>query len=659
MSDLKTALILDSRIENLTDVESFGVKSSGSQITFQQYNALSATSSLVTFQLQIPSESVVVDRHIRIQSQMTFQINIDSLTNPANGQPLAGNPGRIPEGANVFQWGQTEAFAPFPLTSAFSTIQSTINNCSTSVNIGDIFPQLLRMTSKHDLMKYNSGTPALPDYMWGAYGDCASIWSGKPNGTGADGFQKQVCASNPLGAYNASGYDENLNPRGCFPTRVQVFQYQPDGTTYVSNSPICDTVGNKFKIVVQATFTEPIMLSPFLNCMPHGDQAGFLGLNTLTLNLNVNNLQRCLRTAQATPVATGGQAPFYYWSLKGGCDAFVASAGNPAVAASQLFGPTKLLCQFLTLQPSQSAKIALRNVVPFTDFPRFITNNNGTTPIGACPKDAAGLFDVPNIPSQVIYSNNIQLNQIPSRFIICVRAAPESQNPAYTDSFLPITNVSINFNNKSGILASCPQEQLWELSAKAMGKASQSFLEFVGYADKVNVSNVVATVGAISTLQYPTYGLTQVPTIGSLLVLDSVDLGLDDWLSAGSLGQYNFQMTLTVQNYQNYSIQPQLCIIVCNEGIFSTIAGSSSIMTGLLTKEKVLATKEQEPASDTESYRRFVGGVMSNSSLANATELIKKHYRSLPMGLSRDILGAGSSGGSSSGGRRHLSRHFV
>ena len=122
-------------------------------------------------------------------------------------------------------------------------------------------------------------------------------------------------------------------------------------------------------------------------------------------------------------------------------------------------------------------------------------------------------------------------------------------------------------------------------------------------------------------------------------------------------------MNIGVENYLPYKVQPQITIIACNEGIFSTIAGSSTIMTGLLTKEMVLATKEQTPVADSASYDRFVGGVLSNSSMANAMRLIGKHYKGLPKDLSsaRDmassVMGAYSSGSGSSGGK--LRKHYV
>jgi len=641
MADLKTALILDSRIENLTDVESFGVKSSGQNITFQQYQALSATNSLVTYQIQIPSEGIACDRAILQSSLLTFTIKIDKLADGTD----------IPQYANVFNFGNTEAWAPFVLTNCFSTIQSTINNCSVSINIGDILPQLLRMTSQRDLQKYNSHTTALVDDQWGMYRDACSNYIQGQNTV------FPPTNNNPLGAMGNNGYDNNFCPRGAFPTSVSIFQYDA-GNTLVSHSSICATAGNRFEIVLSATFIEPILLSPFLNCMPHGNQAAFLGLNTLTLNLNVNNLQRVIRTGQ-TVDTVAGIVPKYRMAITGGCSAYGADGGFPAVSSVPLFQNTRLLCQFLTLQPSQVARIALRNVCEYTDFPRFITSSNGQSNLaGATYSNLNGVL--PTFPNTLVVSNNIQLNQIPSRFIICVRVPIGSQTPANTDSFLSITGISINFNNKSGILASSQSVDLYNLAVKA--GSTQSFNEWNGYQTVNQATMGVATNGATIPI---TYLNRYVPTTGSLFVLDAVDLGLEDYLSSGSLGQFNLQMNVQVRNQFPYAIvNPELCIICCNEGIFSTIAGSSSVMTGLLTREKVLMTKEQEPATDTESFRRFVGGVMSNSSMANAVNLIGKHYKKLPLPLANAIMGSGSSGGGysgggSSGGRRHLSRHFI
>ncbi len=255
--NMKLALVLDSRIENITDTPSFAVHSGPQNNTYQTYPALSQSSSLLSWQIQVPNESIVTDAHIWFQSQLTFTINI-STKNNTDG---VTDPGQIQVGDNVFQWGNTEAWSPFPLNQSLQTIQASINNCSVSVNIGDIFPQLLRMTSSGHLQKYNSGTPAMPDDRWGNYADAAGNYQ-----TTAD-LNVISALSNPLGALNASTFNEGYFGRGCFPTNVTIIQNTAGGV-FVSNSPVCATAGNVFQITVSALLTEPIMLSPFLNCQP-------------------------------------------------------------------------------------------------------------------------------------------------------------------------------------------------------------------------------------------------------------------------------------------------------------------------------------------------------------------------------------------------------
>jgi len=643
MSNLKTALILDSRIENLTDVESFGVKSSAQNNTFQQYASLSASPSLITYQAQIPSESIVCDRSILQACDLCFQVNIDGVNN------ADGTVDNFVVGQNVWEWGITESLAPFPLTQCFSTIQSSINNCSVSINIGDILPQMLRMTSQRELQKYNSTTPAMVDDLWGDYKDAVKLFDSVP-GNNQVGNNNSESNSNPLGSSYNSGFDRAYAPRGSFPTSCVVQQYTAAGG-YVGASSIVATATNKFKIIIKVSVAEPIMLSPFLNCLPHGNQAGFMGINTLTLNFNINNLQRVIRTAQSLTNDAGLLVPKYALTIQGGTS--VDGVGRATTVP--LFSNARLLCNFLSLNPSQSARIALRNVCEYTDFPRFITSSNNSTRI------PAGVYtgDIPTATELTITSNNIQLNQIPSRFIIVVGEPTGTRNPAYTDSFCSIKGIQINFNNKSGIFASATQYELYSKIAVPSG-STQTWEEFRGWAVSSDAKQGQATAGQVIPT---TYVRKNVSTIGSILVINSELLGLPDELAGGSLGQFNLQMNILVENYLPYSVQPQITIIACNEGIFSTIAGSSTIMTGLLTKEMVLSTKEQTPVADSASYERFVGGVLSNSSMANAMRLIGKHYKGLPKDLSsaRDmassVMGAYSSGAGSSGGK--LRRHYV
>jgi len=101
---------------------------------------------------------------------------------------------------------------------------------------------------------------------------------------------------------------------------------------------------------------------------------------------------------------------------------------------------------------------------------------------------------------------------------------------------------------------------------------------------------------------------------------------------------------------------PEICIITVNSGIFTTQLGTSIINTGILTKEDVLRTKEQQPKMDTTDYRRYVGGNLANMGMSNVLKLVKKHIKgflndqSTP-GEEQPITASGFSGGSTSGGR--------
>jgi uncharacterized membrane protein YgcG len=141
------------------------------------------------------------------------------------------------------------------------------------------------------------------------------------------------------------------------------------------------------------------------------------------------------------------------------------------------------------------------------------------------------------------------------------------------------------------------------------------------------------------------------PSTGSLLVLNPVmDFSLPSYLSSSSLGQYQFQFNLTVQNQLPIAVTPELCIITMNSGIFVTQQGTSSVFSGILTKEQVLATKEKNPVPHlaTNEYKRLIGGKLSNRGMGSLMKMVRDMPRLHHHLMARE--GAGSSGGGSSGG---------
>jgi hypothetical protein len=122
----------------------------------------------------------------------------------------------------------------------------------------------------------------------------------------------------------------------------------------------------------------------------------------------------------------------------------------------------------------------------------------------------------------------------------------------------------------------------------------------------------------------------------------SLDFGLDDTLSASSLGQFNFQITINCTNQYSYSINPEIVVITANSGLFITEAGVSQTYQGILSKTDVLNAKAQKPVIDTEEYRRLVGGKLSNMGVGR----LLKRFRKKAAG----VAGPESSGGALVGG---------
>jgi hypothetical protein len=590
MSDFRCVLIEDARIADITSTEGFGVLSGASQSTFQQFQAVSSSNSSLVFNIQIPSENIVIDRHLLLSSELSFEISAGGASNP------------VPIGAKVFQYGLTDSLQAFPLNSLFTTTQATINNVSVSTNLQDVLPMLMRMNSTEALSRYNTQTPSYPDCAWGEY----------KNAVGSN--------ANPLASYNNMGYDTDLIPRGAYKLEsLQIDRYVAG--VYTDHSPIStDPATNTWKIFIRVVLTEPFLaLSPFINMTPNCC-AGLVGVNNMSMVLNVDSsCKRLFSTANNTVNGGGNGLTGYISNISLGW----ADAPNGGSSQAVGFANTRLLFNFLSLQPEQYAKISTKNVIGYQDYPRYLTTF------------ASGTTFAPG-ETKTLTSQSLQLNQVPDLILICARVPMSAQNWNYTSSFLGINAISVNFNNASGLLSTATQQDLYNLSY-ANG-SSQTFNEFRGFADVNNNASG---------------GVIAVPTTGGMLVLSPVyNFSLPSYLSASSLGQYQFQFNMSVTNQYDFSVaQPEICIITMNSGIFATQQGTSQIFTGILTKEQVLRTKEQNPQSALSSteYKRLVGGQMGNLGMGNVADMVKKVSGMLPSQV-KDMMKQFGIGGAMSAG---------
>ena len=571
-ADFQTRLIKDARLADITDELSYAVLSGPSSNTYQQFSAVSTSNSAISFNIQVPSENIVVSREVLIDTDIFFTINITG----------------VPALSQAFNYGETDALQAFPLNSLFTTCSAQINNTNVSCNLQDVLPSILRLNNNRELYRYNGMCPVLPDQAYKEFAD----------GVGS--------SNNPLGDYSDQSYDGDLLPRGAYDVTWNLVHNITAGGQ--DNSPISTNVADTWVITGEVHVTEPLLgLSPFIYGEPEYNKQGLVGINAMSFVFNVDS--SCKRFFST--------ATNYTYAVSLGTQA----QPNP-------FQNCRMLVNFLSTQPTDL--ISAKNVVPYMDLPRYLSLQSATGNL--------------NVGASATYnSQNIQINQLPDYFIISVRKPMSQQTVKDSSTFLRINSISVNLNNTSGLLSSATPQDLWRISVN--NHSTQSWVEFSGLAMEAN--NASGIGGFVSTT-------------GSLLILNpAYDLSLPDYLSCGSIGQYNFQFQINVTNIDNQVLTPEICIICVNSGIFTSLSGSSNIYTGILTKQMVLDAKTSEEAVDPVSsiqYKRMIGGAYLNR-VASAVKKIKKLPRRVGMGVGTSSIGGGVILGAGAGaGRKGKSR---
>jgi hypothetical protein len=260
-----------------------------------------------------------------------------------------------------------------------------------------------------------------------------------------------------------------------------------------------------------------------------------------------------------------------------------------------------------------------RNVLPYYQMPIFKTGNLVDMP--GRPSNAYqldGSFSVGE--PKPMTSNSIQLSVVPDKLLIFVRRVENSLTCNQTSSFLTITQCQINWNNQSGLLSTMSPEQLYKASV-ASGLHNLTYDEFTGLTMSVAGDDAIGYSYSQPRGPYPLVGagaypnnpgFKYIPTTGSILCLSFADIIplQEQYYAPGSIGQFNLQVKLQVQNNHSEdwsSTNTELCIIPIMSGAWINERGTSSSFIGLLTKQDVLETLEQEHYTQGQ-VRRLIGG---------------------------------------------------
>lgn len=406
----------------------------------------------------------------------------------------------------------------FPIANIIDTLNVTINNQSVSINLADIAQALLHYNTDVKLKNHEySMTPNMSDsYQSYAFG----------NGTNR----------NPLGLYGDS-LEGTVQSRGGF-----------SNMRIVSNPTSANSV-TTVTAVVDIAICEPIFLSPFYwGC---SNAPGFYGVQTMDFNVNFIGQNamgvRCWSHDDSSwPIAT---ASAVFGGLPGGPTSFASTTGNQ---------PT-LLFQYLTPQETMNIPPDMPLTYPYADIQRYPTDFGVVSP---------GITTIVN-------SNNIQLSTIPRRMYIFAREKNNSlySNTAATDTFLQISNISLQFQNKNGLLASASMNQLFEMSKK--NHCNMTWTEFSG--------------GPVLANDQPFSNPTYYGTIGSVVCVElASDIGLDSLDAPGKLTQSMVQISATVTNMNNRDLDCTLYIVCVLDGTFTIMGGQSTLNLGVITSKDIL-----------------------------------------------------------------------
>jgi hypothetical protein len=580
-SDIEKSAVFDDRIVQTRP--RYAVEKGALSLTNSPFAAISQSQSQHTYNVYVPSENVYVARDVDWSSTCNLAISVQ-LGDTAGGQ--------FPIGQPLLELGVDGSLAAFPLNSLCATVTATINDTTVVINSQDVLTEVLRLTDNQSnraertcptmLDKYQSnadGLNAINDPMAG-YTTMGQSYCDVPNGAYAN-----IVFTNAQGAaLTGSGSYTDVN-----------------GVTinYVAGTPVstdqgAGVVNGLYTVYLRFRSTEKICLSPFIFNDSHSEDTGLFGINNIQMVMNLRDPNRAIRLRDSYVGTTtklyygGGATPSLY----------TAPVSYNTASVNGVFQDSFLNMQFLT--PSLDIPLPPKSIVPYMEFPRFITQNqNGGIEAGKSVQLQSQTITLPQIPDLLIIYCKALYNAVNSDRSL------DPQLPQWGSGYLPMETsansefpatrtvqpLSINFDNFSGLLSSHTSEQLYHMSVK-----NGLNMDWETWSGVARVPN--GGVGG------------RVPTVGGFLVLKpSKDVTLQSGQAPSLVGNFTLQFNIRVTNTFPFTVTPQLFVITANSGFLESIRGSSRIIKGVLSEQDIIAAP-LAPQGTHASLARYVGGNM-------------------------------------------------
>ena len=571
-ADIEKVAVFDSRI--VQSRPKYAVEKGALSLTNAPFCAISQSASQHTYNIYVPSENVYVGRDIRWTSTAQFQMTLTNNTGAA-----------IPVGGVIATAGLDWAFAPFPLTQMVSTTSVTINDTTSVINTQDVLTQVLRLTD-YKANRLQRTCPTMLD-TFASYDDAFGSLS-NPLASVTDNKDHD---NRPNGEYSRWNYTDNNGVVGAtYVSNGVTVNITADQSVVVGGAtPLAN--GGSVVLYVSLTSTEKLVVSPFIFAEQHQEETGLFGINNIQVILNMNSsVARAIRSTTRNGRAISNVA---------------LNTGAPVGA----FQNSILNVQFFT--PSLDVPLPPKSVVPYMEFPRYITTvSQNFAPAGT------------NDDTQLVQSQTITLPQIPDLLIIY--AKPQTYLQTDGDFLMPLDTeaasaLTVNFDNFSGLLSSATAEQLYTMSVENGLDMDWDTWRGIG-------RSAAGGYTAAGSLTAHTPG-GKVPLVGGALILKpSKDLTLQTGQAPSLVGNFTLQFNIRLRNTLPRAVNGvQLFVITANSGFFESIRGSSRIIKGVLSEQDIISAPAVSGVVARSSLVRMVGG-LSFGSLANAFNKAKEIY---------------------------------
>ncbi len=422
------------------------------------------------------------------------------------------------------------------------------------------------------------------------------------------------------------------------------------------------------------TFVENLVLPPFLFSNHFEGQVGLFGIQQMNFTMTMKSPQagRIVRQLNEgiTWISGGaGDSVVFPTSLTTNSLASTLSVAYTSLNNVATFTNSRI--NIVQLSPSLDLQLPPKSNVLWMEFPFNIANNYST--ISPYTVRSAGANS-----ATVLNTGTWTLNQIPDLMLYVV----EPNVYGYSGStqltgvrsalgqakwYLCPTNITLQWGVASGLMSSMTQEQLWLMSRE--NGLDMSYEQFSGriQLDQPSFSSITGniadaglTTAAIIAASITPQGPLAQTTGGFLVIKPGKDFPLGVGQACGLVGSWTVQANITVYNYSQSTVTPQIKLITVNTGFFQSVRGTSQVVKGILTETSIIGA---EPATNpsAQGLTRAIGGSWS-SLFKNVAGHVINHGPALldaavkhgPGAVSavRGFLGKGTSGGNGTGGNR-------